>query len=104
MYLILRNKLNQLVRFIANPSVDCSTTGDCYHTGSEGQINQIISDRDHNQIALIVSFGKGEDGVDGWYPKAFHKFHNGTVEKFFEATPLLHYHKTISSIIGENDC
>lgn len=94
--------MDQILRFIANPSLDCDTPGDCYYTGAREEINSIISHRDHNQVAMVVSSGKGFDGVDGWYPKAFHQFANGTGgEKFFAAVPLIKYHKTISSVIGE---
>lgn len=101
-FLVLRNKLNDLLRFKANPSIDCDSPGECLHTGSMTSINEIISDRDHSQIAMIVSYGKDGDGVEGWYPKGFHQFENSTTGgTFLETIPLLHYHKTISSIIGE---
>lgn len=100
-FIVLRNHQNQLIRFPANHLIDCDTHAECYFTGSMREINSIISNRDHNQIAMIVGYGKGYDESEGWYPKAFHKFDNGTMDKFTESVSLLQYHKTISSIIGE---
>lgn len=100
-FLILRNKVNNIVRFIAGLSGECQRPGGCYKTGASEEINEIISHRDHNQVGMIVSFGKGFDGVDGWYPKGFHRFENGSAETFFDSIPLLQFHKTISSVIGE---
>lgn len=100
---ILQNNANQIVRFVANILVDCKSPGDCFRTEHISDINEIIRDRDHNQIGMLVSYGKGHDGVDGWYPKAFHKFENGS-DGFIDTIPLLKYHKTISSIIEYAYC
>ena len=100
MFILLRDKLNNILRFVANPSVDCELPGECYHTGFVDQIKAIISDKGHSQMALLVSFGKGHDGVDGWYPKGFHRFENRSAEMFFETVPLLKYEKTVNSVIG----
>lgn len=100
-FLILRDKFNKILRFIASVALDCNDPLECYNTGSENHIRATISHRDHNQLAWVVSFGKGFDGVDGWYPKAFHKFENTSAVKYFETVPLLKYQKTIRTVIGK---
>lgn len=102
-FIVLRDKLNHLLRFKADLAIDCDTPGECFFTNAMKEISEVISDRDHDQTALIVGFGKDYEGVEGWYPKAFQKFENNSSATFTETMPLLQFQKTISSVIGEEE-
>lgn len=83
--------------------IDCKSPGECFRIEYTSDINNLLEDPNHNKLGMIVSYGKAQDGVDGWYPKSFYKFSNVT-DGYLDATPFLKYYKTIGSVVDYSYC